>query len=94
MPTEITQSTRDNGDVVFRVTGDMMAEDAQLLERLARNFETEQAREITIDLADLHFLDSEAAAVLRRLQEEAGVTIEGVEIFLQAAIDSAERSGT
>lgn len=94
MPTEITQSTRDNGDVVFRVTGDMMAEDAQLLARLARNFGSGDAATVTIDLADLHFIDSDAATVIRQLQDEIGVLIEGVEIFLQSAIDSAERSGT
>lgn len=94
MPTEITQSERDDGTgVVFRVTGDMLVEDALLLERFARNYFPDDSSQVTIDLADLHYIDSEAAAVLRRLQDESGVILEGVEIFLQSAIDSAERSG-
>jgi anti-anti-sigma regulatory factor len=95
MPTEITQSERDNGTgVVFRVTGDMLVEDALLLERFARNYFPDDSSQVTIDLADLHYIDSEAATVLRRLQDESGVILEGVEIFLQSAIDSAERSGS
>jgi anti-anti-sigma regulatory factor len=94
MPTEITQTVSNDGTgVVFRITGDMLLEDALLLERFARNFVGNSSSTVTIDLADLHYIDSEAAAILKRLQDEAGVLIDGVEIFLQSAIDSAERSG-
>jgi anti-anti-sigma factor len=89
MPTQITQSDT-NGNVVFRVEGEMLLEDALLLERL---IDTEVSiKPIVIDLADLDFLDSDAAEVLRRLQTENDVTLEGTEIFLQSAIDLAERS--
>lgn len=92
MPTEITQSDNHYGTgTVFRVSGDMMLEDAELLQRIVKETADDGSNSVTIDLADLHFIDSEAAAVLRRLQHENGVHIEGVEIFLQAAIDSAER---
>ena len=33
----------------------------------------------------------ESAPILKRLEREHGFTIEGMEIFLQSAIDSAER---
>ncbi len=89
MPTQITQSEA-NGNVIFRVEGEMLLEDALLLERL---IDTEVSiKPIVIDLADLDFLDSDAAEVLRRLQTENDVTLEGTEIFLQSAIDLAERS--
>lgn len=89
MPTQITQSDT-NGNVVFRVEGEMLLEDALLLERL---IDTEVSiKPIVIDLADLDFLDSDAAEVLRRIQTENDVTLEGTEIFLQSAIDLAERS--
>ena len=92
MPTEIKQADNHNGaGTIFRVAGDMMFEDAVLLQRIVRDAGNNGSKTITIDLADLDFIDSEAGAVLRRLQHEDGVQIEGVEIFLQSAIDSAER---
>ena len=89
MPTQITQADT-NGNVVFRVEGEMLLEDALLLERL---IDAEVSiKPIVVDLADLDFLDSDAAEVLRRLQTENGVSLEGTEIFLQSSIDLAERS--
>ncbi|MDM7923166.1 MAG: STAS domain-containing protein [Pyrinomonadaceae bacterium] len=94
MPTEIKQSENHNGTgTVFRVSGDMLLEDAVLLQRFVKEAGEDRSKTVTIDLADLHFIDSEAAAVLRRLQHDDGVHIAGVEIFLQSAIDSAERLG-
>ena len=91
MATQITQSDT-NGKMVFRVEGEMLLEDALLLERL---IDTEVSiKPIVVDLADLDFLDSDAAEVLRRLQNENGVVLEGTEIFLQSAIDLAERSAS
>jgi anti-anti-sigma factor len=89
MPTQITQA-ENNGNVVFRVEGEMLLEDALLLERLIDAEVT--IKPIVVDLADLDFLDSDAAEVLRRLQTENGVTLEGTEIFLQSSIDLAERT--
>ena len=70
----------------------MLLEDALLLEKIAVGMLDDQVGDITIDLADLDFLDSESAPVLRRLAAEHGFTIEGMEIFLQSAIDTAERT--
>lgn len=92
MPTNITQTIDEtNGRLILRVEGDMMLDDAVLLEKLALEMRTHYGRDVTIDLADLDFLDSESAPVLKRLEREHGFTIEGMEIFLQSAIDSAER---
>jgi anti-anti-sigma factor len=89
MPTQITQ-TETNSSLVFRVEGEMLLEDSLLLERL---IDAEVSiKPIIVDLADLDFLDSDAAEVLRRLQTENGVSLEGTEIFLQSSIDLAERS--
>jgi anti-anti-sigma regulatory factor len=92
MPTNITQSiSEDDGHLILRVEGDMMLDDALLLEKLALEMREHYARNLTVDLADLDFLDSESAPVLKRLEREHGFAIEGMEIFLQSAIDSAER---
>jgi hypothetical protein len=46
---------------------------------------------LAIDLADLDFLDSDSATVLRRLDNRIGVRIEGMETFLQTAVNAAEK---
>jgi anti-anti-sigma regulatory factor len=95
MPTNITQSISEtDGRVTLRVEGDMMLDDALLVEKLALEMRSHYGRELTVDLADLDFLDSESAPVLKRLEHEHGFAIEGMEIFLQSAIDSAERKST
>jgi len=92
MATNITQSINENdGRVTLRVEGDMMFDDAVLLEKLALEMRSHYGTDVTVDLADLDFMDSESAPVLKRLEREHGFAIEGIEIFLQSAINSAER---
>ena len=93
MPTNIIQTVDEaDGRMILRVEGDMLLEDALLLEKIAVEMQTDQELGLTIDLADLDFLDSDAAQVLRRLETENNVRLEGTEIFLQTAIDLAERT--
>ena len=93
MATNITQSiNEEDGHVTLRVEGEMTIDDALLLEKLAVQMRSHYGTGVTLDLADLDFLDSESAPVIKRLQLEHGFAIEGMEIFLQSAIDSAERS--
>jgi len=89
MATQITQSD-SNGRAYYRVEGEMLRDDALLLERIVGS--DTSGKTIVLDLADLDFLDSEAAQILRRLETENGVLLEGTEVFLQSAIDLAERS--
>ena len=91
MPTQITQR-ESNGRTYLRVEGDMLIDDAILLERIAAEIQEDSGAPVTVDLADLDFLDSESAPVLKRLESKPGISIEGLEIFLQSAIDAAERS--
>ncbi len=94
MPTQIKQI--DHPDVrttILRVEGDMFQDDAVLLERIAVEIRADNGNKIIIDLADLDFLDSDAAPILRRLSNLDGFVIEGVEVFLQSAVDRAERRG-
>ena len=87
MPTKITQiDIPERRRTVFRVEGEMFREDAELVEKI-----TGRGTTIVIDLADLDFLDSEAASVLKRLEDVNGYVLEGGEIFLQSAVDMAER---
>lgn len=91
MPTEIVQ-TESNGRIYLRVTGDMMLDDAVLLEKLAKEIGDAEGHPVTIDLADLDFLDSDSAPILRRIQASETVEIQGLEIFVQSAIDMVERT--
>ena len=93
MPTNIIQTVDEaTNRIILRVEGDMLLEDALLLEKIAVGMSNGENDALTIDLADLDFLDSESAPVLRRLAKDNGFRIEGMEIFLQSAIDSAERN--
>ena len=91
MPTQITQRESD-GKTYLQVEGDMLIDDAILLERIASDIHEDSGSHVTVDLADLDFLDSESAPILKRLESKNGISIEGLEIFLQSAIDAAERT--
>jgi anti-anti-sigma regulatory factor len=91
MPTHITQiDDAESRRTILRVDGEMTLDDAELLERIVSGMDTEYS--VVIDLAELDLLDSDAASVLKRMQSEKGIQIEGVEIFLQAAVNEHERS--
>ncbi len=77
----------------LRVEGEMFHEDAVLVERIAVEIRAETGNRVTIDLADLDFLDSDAAPILRRLENLDGFAIGGIEIFLQSVVNKAEGHG-
>lgn len=76
--------------MIFRVDGDLLHEDALLLEKIAIQTKADTDAEVAIDLADLDLMDSESAPVLKRLQLDHGIAIVGTEIFLQTVIDDVE----
>jgi anti-anti-sigma regulatory factor len=94
MPTRITQvDTPGEAATRLRVEGSLYLADAELLERLCRDIQQDSGRPITLDLADLSFLDSDSAAVLSRLKRERGVSLEGLHLFIQKVIELAEEAG-
>lgn len=91
MPTSITQvEDVERGKMILRVEGSLEREDAILLEKIALDMSAQLGKKITFDLADLDFLDSEAAPILRKMESEYGFEIEGLDIFLQNAVTQAE----
>ena len=93
MPTQINQiDLADERRTVLRVKGEMLLDDAILLEKIATSINEKNQNQIRIDLADLDLIDSEAASILKRLSDRDGFDIVGAEIFLQSAVDMAERS--
>ena len=92
MATQITQlDDIERGRTVLRIEGQMLQDDATLLSRIARDLADETGRDVTIDVADLDFIDSEAATILKHLQTSNGFELTGVEILLQNAINEVER---
>jgi anti-anti-sigma regulatory factor len=92
MPTNIVQiEDAETGKTILRVEGELTRMDAELLEKIALEMRGETGRNLTIDLADLHFLDSEGAPVLKRMADEHGFEIEGLLMFLQRAIEENEK---
>lgn len=81
----------ERGKTVLRVEGSMTREDALVLEKVALDMRAHLGKNITIDLADLNFLDSESAPIIKRIERHHGFELEGLEIFLQKAIDDTER---
>ena len=93
MATQITQiDLSDERKTVLRVEGDMLHDDAILVEKIATHINQKNGNQVVIDLADLDFIDSEAATILKRLDDLDDFEIEGAEIFLQSAVNMAERS--
>ena len=91
MPTTITEiEDPERGKRLLRVEGEMTAEDARLLERIALDMREQNGQNLTLDLADLDFLDSESAPILKRMVREHGFEIEGIEIFVQTAVNDVE----
>lgn len=92
MPTNITQiEDTGGGKTILRVEGEMLRDDALLIERIGLGLQSETGAKIAIDLADLDLLDSESASVLKRLESQHGFELIGIEIFRQTIINDAEK---
>ena len=94
MPTRITQLESEDGTrTILRVEGSLTLEDAELLERICADLREQSPNSLAIDLADLNFLDSESASVLKRLRGQ-GVELEGLHYFIQKEIELVEKKGS
>lgn len=93
MPTRITQLADERQEgIVLRVEGKLVREDAELLEKVSAELRREcPAAPVTLDLADLTFLDSEAASVLCRMRRQQGVALDGLQFFVQRVVELADR---
>ena len=92
MPTQITQVEDElRGITIFRIDGEVFPVDAELIGRIALEHHRETGNSIIIDLADVDFLDSETAPLLKRLEDEHGFEFIGIEIFVQNLINAAEK---
>lgn len=95
MATKITEiEDTERGKTVLRVEGSLEEEDAILLEKIALDLREYNGKNLTLDLADLDFMDSDSAPIIKRLENEHGFEIEGLEFFLQKIVEeTAKREG-
>ncbi len=92
MSTVITQiEDAQRGRTILRVEGSMEFDDAILLEKIALDMRSSLNVPVVLDFADLDFLDSESAPVIKRLERVHKFEIQGMEIFLQKVINDTER---
>ena len=107
MPLRITQQDYDGGHghhydstdhhegrTVLKVEGSVYLEDAELLERICYDIANQTAQRLTLDLADISFLDSDSASVLCRLKREQDVALEGLHLFIAKVIELTEAEAT
>jgi hypothetical protein len=94
MSTLITQIWgREENTIVLRVEGTLYREDAEILERACADLRGARPdSDITLDLADLNFFDSESASILRRVGEGQCVRLDGLQASVQRALELAERA--
>lgn len=92
MPTQITQvRDKKRGSIRLKVEGELLRDDASLIRNLVVDLLERPDEDIVIDLADLDYLDSEGGHILSNLASLNRVTLDGIEIFLQTAVNEVER---
>ncbi len=91
MATNIIQiEDKERNRQILRVSGELHYDDAILLEKIAVDMRQNLGQNLTLDLADLDFLDSDSAPILKRMEREQGFILEGLEIFLQKTINNVD----
>jgi anti-anti-sigma regulatory factor len=92
MPTRITQVESQAGEIRrLKVEGTLTLADAELLEEICSELCEQSDSGISIDLADITYLDSDSAWVLCRLKGQ-GITLEGLDLFVRKVVELAENT--
>jgi anti-anti-sigma regulatory factor len=94
MPTRITQIGDPAGATRrLKVEGTLTLADAELLEDICNELCDQTDPCISVDLADITFLDSESASVLCRLKGR-GISLEGLDLFVRKVVELAEENSS
>jgi anti-anti-sigma regulatory factor len=92
MPMRISQIGGQAGATRrLKVEGTLTLADAELLEGICNELRDQSDSDISVDLADITFLDSESASVLCRLKR-LGISLEGLDLFVRKVVEQAERT--
>lgn len=94
MPTRITQIGCQAGTTLrIKVEGALSLADAELLESICNELCEQSGSRVSVDLADITFLDSDSAWVLCRLKRR-GISLDGLDLFVQKVVELAEKNGS
>ena len=94
MPTRITQVGDPSGARRrLKVEGTLTLADAELLEGICDELCAQPHPCVSVDLADITYLDSESASVLCRLKGR-GISLEGLDLFVRKVVELAEETGS
>jgi anti-anti-sigma regulatory factor len=94
MPTRITQVENQAGETRrLKVEGTLRLADAELLEGICNELRGESASGISVDLANITFLDSDSASVLCRLKRQ-GISLEGLDLFVRKVVELTEKTSS
>jgi anti-anti-sigma regulatory factor len=94
MPTRITQvGGQEGANRRLKVEGTLTLADAELLAGICDELREQSDSGISVDLADITFLDSNSASVLCRLKRQ-GISLEGLDLFVQKVVELAEKTGS
>ncbi|SRR6266404_947090 len=86
-----TAGTSVDEPATFKVEGTLYVEDAELLEKICRDASRKSGRPVVVELSDLCFLDNESAAILCRMKREQGVSLKGLNLFIEKVVELAEQ---
>ena len=86
----ITQIDDENrGLAILRLEGKLHLADAEIVEQAFDEIHERNDRKIEIDLAAVSFVNSESAAVLKRI-ENCGARLTGLDFFIRQVIETPE----
>lgn len=74
---------------IIRVEGKLHLSDAEIVEQVFEAVRGQRERKIELDLTAISFIDSDAAAVLRRI-EAGGAILTGLDFFAREVIETPE----
>jgi anti-anti-sigma regulatory factor len=90
MTVKITQIDEERMDkTILKIEGKLTNGDAEILEQTVDELAASGQDEFEIDLSGITFINSESAAVLKRL-EQKGATLTGQDFFIQKVIETYE----
>lgn len=72
---------------ILRVEGKLHEADAEIVEQTFENIRNRNGRKIEIDLTAISFINSDSAAVLRRI-EKRGAMLTGLDFFVRQVIET------
>ena len=90
MTIRITQIDNEKQDLtILWVEGKLYLADAEIVEQVFEDFCRQNGRKIEIDLTATSFIDSDSAAVLKRIEAD-GASLTGLDFFIRQIIETQE----